>query len=180
MGTPASGFDKIVQAYTNAQKRKFEYEKEQAQLKGELLKERSRQESQKELARYQSQLRGQEYMQKVAHPTLPQQTQAEAHRASARSAQRTQAMKGQEMRSARHEEVMRKKIEDMYSRGEKVHPGLAKKYGYHVKPEKVDEKQAMLTRDLTKPLETEGLQTREKRSLLGQDWLARDVQRPGS
>ena len=116
MGTPASGFDKIVQAYTNAQKRKFEYEKEQAQLKGELLKERSRQESQKELARYQSQLRGQEYMQKVAHPTLPQQTQAEAHRASARSAQRTQAMKGQEMRSARHEEVMRKKIEDMYSR----------------------------------------------------------------
>ena len=57
MGTIATGFDKIVTAYTNRKKREAELAKEDATLRGELLKEKSRIKAQRDLAGYQSQLR---------------------------------------------------------------------------------------------------------------------------
>ena len=57
MGTMASGFDKFVDIVTKAQERKSDHEKQQAKLKGEMLKMRAQQKAARDLAGYQSELR---------------------------------------------------------------------------------------------------------------------------
>jgi len=134
MGTPASGMEKIVTAFTNAQKRKFEYEKDQAALKGELLKMRAQQKAAQDLAGYQSKLRGDEsqrqHLFENQNPSPYQQQRVATSQAQQMAAQRKQASDRIGLRESMDKLRQRRSIE-----AGTASSNVQKMHGAYVEPE---------------------------------------------
>lgn len=131
MGTPASGFDKFVDIVTKAQKRKSELEKEQATLRGELMKMQA-----KAKLSHMQDMQMEEY--KRANPTAQEQYYQKRTEMLPQEERRKRAESRVETQKDYYESKMGRMLDEKLTRGEKVHPGLLKKYGRYVKPETVD------------------------------------------
>ena len=155
MGTISTGVDKFIDLYTKTQKRKYDYEKEQTALKGEIMKEKARRKAERELAGYKSELRtGEELAKqefKMQNPSIADQ-QAKA----------IGMLKIRAATKARRYGM------------DSLNPQEQKLIGGYVKPDETSN----LSGNIPYKPSTQDMQAREKRSLFGVDQLWPDKTRP--